>query len=130
MRTLNDDEISAFLSAGTRTGKLAVVRLDGSPMVVPIWFVVDDDGSLLFTTWRDTIKGKAVRRDGRVSLCVDEEQPPFAYVRVDGTARMEEDSELLRTWATRIAARYMGTDRAAEYGARNGVSGELLVRIT
>ena len=130
MRRLDDGEIRAFLTAGTRTGKLAVVRLDGSPMVVPIWFVVDDDGSLLFTTWRDTIKGKAVRRDGRVSLCVDEEQPPFAYVRVDGTATIEEDPELLRTWATRIAARYMGTDRAAEYGARNGVSGELLVRIT
>ena len=130
MRRLDDGEIRAFLTAGTRTGKLAVVRLDGSPMVVPIWFVVDDDGSLLFTTWRDTIKGKAVRRDGRVSLCVDEEQPPFAYVRVDGTATIEEDPELLRTWATRIAARYMGAERAAEYGARNGVPGELLVRIT
>jgi PPOX class probable F420-dependent enzyme len=130
MRRLNDDEIRAFLSAGTRTGKLAVVRLDGSPMVVPIWFAVDDDGSLLFTTWRDTIKGKAVRRDGRVSLCVDEEQPPFAYVRVDGTTTIEEDPELLRSWATRISARYMGEDKAAEYGARNGVPGELLVRIT
>jgi PPOX class probable F420-dependent enzyme len=130
MRRLDDDEIRTFLSAGTRTGKLAVTRLDGSPMVVPIWFVVDDDGSLLFTTWRDTIKGKAIRRDGRVSLCVDEEQPPFAYVRVDGTATLEEDPERLRTWATRIAARYMGADRAAEYGERNGVPGELLVRIT
>jgi PPOX class probable F420-dependent enzyme len=130
MRRLDDGEIRAFLTAGMRTGKLAVVRLDGSPMVVPIWFAVDDDGSLLFTTWRDTIKGKAVRRDGRVSLCVDEEQPPFAYVRVDGTATIEEDPELLRTWATRIAARYMGADRAAEYGERNGVPGELLVRIT
>jgi PPOX class probable F420-dependent enzyme len=130
MRRLDDDEVRAFLTAGTRTGKLAVVRLDGSPMVVPIWFVVDDDGSLLFTTWRDTIKGKAVRRDGRVSLCVDEEQPPFAYVRVDGSATIEEDPELLRSWATRIAARYMGEERAAEFGERNGVPGELLVRIT
>jgi PPOX class probable F420-dependent enzyme len=130
MRRLNDEEIRAFLTAGTRTGKLAVTRLDGSPMVVPIWFVVDVDGTLLFTTWRDTIKGKAIRRDGRVSLCVDEEQPPFAYVRVDGTTTVVEDPELLRHWATRIAARYMGEDRAAEYGERNGVAGELLVRIT
>jgi PPOX class probable F420-dependent enzyme len=130
MRRLDEDEVRAFLTAGTRTGKLAVVRLDGSPMVVPIWFVVDDDGSLLFTTWRDTIKGKAVRRDGRVSLCVDEEQPPFAYVRVDGSATIEEDPELLRSWATRIAARYMGEERAEEFGERNGVPGELLVRIT
>jgi PPOX class probable F420-dependent enzyme len=130
MRKLNDEEIRAFLTAGTRTGKLAVTRLDGSPMVVPIWFVMDDDGSLLFTTWRDTIKGKAIRRDGRVSLCVDEEQPPFAYVRVDGTATFDEDPGRLRTWAARIGGRYMGADKAEEFGARNGVEGELLVRIT
>jgi len=130
MRTLNDEEIRAFLTAGTRTGKLAVTRLDGSPMVVPIWFAVDDDGTLLFTTWFDTIKGKSLRRDGRVSLCVDEEQPPYAFVRVDGVATLSDDPEQLRAWAARIGGRYMGAERAAEYGARNGVAGELLVRIT
>jgi PPOX class probable F420-dependent enzyme len=130
MRNLNDVEIRAFLTAGTRTGKLAVTRLDGSPMVVPIWFGVDDDDSILFTTWAETIKGKALRRDGRVSLCVDEEQPPYAYVRVDGVVTLSQDPELLRTWATRIGGRYMGPAKAAEYGERNGVDGELLVRIT
>ena len=130
MRRLDEQEIRAFLTAGTRTGKLAVTRLDGSPMVVPIWFAVDDDGSLLFTTWTDTIKARALRRDGRVSLCVDEEQPPFAYVRVDGVATLSDDPEQLRTWATRIGGRYMGADKAEQYGARNSVEGELLVRIT
>jgi len=28
-----------------------------------------------------------------------------------------------------IAARYMGPDRAAEFGKRNGVPGELIVRL-
>jgi PPOX class probable F420-dependent enzyme len=130
MRRLNDEEIRAFLTAGTRTGKLAVTRLDGSPMVVPIWFGVDDDGTLLFTTGRDTIKGKAIRRDGRVSVCVDEEQPPYAYVRVDGSAATIDDPQLLRSWAARIGGRYMGSERGAEYGERNAVPGELLVRIT
>jgi hypothetical protein len=37
---------------------------------------------------------------------------------------------LLRTWATRIGARYMGAALAEQYGERNGVPGELLVRIT
>ena len=130
MRVMDDAEIRAFLTFGTRTGKLAVTRLDGSPMVVPIWFAMDDDGTLLFTTWHDTIKGKSVRRDGRVSLCVDEDQPPFAYVRVDGTTTIHDDLDLLRTWATRIAGRYMGAALAEQYGVRNGVEGELLVRIT
>jgi len=91
---------------------------------------MDDDGTLLFTTWGESIKGKSLRRDGRVSLCVDEDTPPYAYVRVDGTTTLLEDRELLRTWAARIGGRYMGAERAAEYGARNGVEGELLVRIT
>jgi len=127
---MNEAEVRAFLTFGTRTGKLGVTRLDGSPMVVPIWFEMDDDGTLLFTTWGESIKGKSLRRDGRVSLCVDGDTPPYAYVRVDGTTTLLEDRELLRTWAARIGGRYMGAERAAEYGARNGVEGELLVRIT
>jgi PPOX class probable F420-dependent enzyme len=130
VRTMNEAEIRAFLTFGTRTGKLAVTRLDGSPLVVPVWFAVDDDGTLLFTTWHETIKAKSLRRDGRVSLCVDEEQPPYAYVRVDGTTTIHDDLELLRTWATRIATRYMGPELGEQYGARNGVEGELLVRIS
>jgi PPOX class probable F420-dependent enzyme len=130
MRRLDDDEIRAFLTTGTRTGKLGVTRLDGSPMVVPVWFDVDDDGTLVFTTWHDTIKGKSLKRDGRVSLCVDEEQPPYAYVRVDGVATISEDLEQLRIWGARIGGRYMGAGLAEEYGERNGVAGELLVRVT
>jgi len=130
MRRMKEAEVRAFLTFGTRTGKLGVTRLDGSPMVVPIWFEMDDDGTLLFTTWGESIKGKSLRRDGRVSLCVDEDTPPYAYVRVDGTTTLLEDRELLRAWAARIGGRYMGAERAAEYGARNGVEGELLVRIT
>jgi len=130
MRRMDKAEIRAFLTFGTRTGKLAVTRLDGSPMVVPIWFDVDDDDTLLFTTWAESIKGKALRRDGRVSLCVDSDQPPYAYVRVDGTTTILDDAALLRTWATRIGGRYMGAALAEHYGERNGVPGELLVRIT
>jgi PPOX class probable F420-dependent enzyme len=130
MRRMNEAEIRAFLTFGTRTGKLAVTRLDGSPMVVPIWFLLDDDGTLLFTTWGESIKGKSLRRDGRVSLCVDEDEPPFAYVRVDGTTTLHDDPELLRSWAARIGGRYMGAGLAEQYGERNGVAGELLVRIT
>ena len=130
MRRMDEAEVRAFLTFGTRTGKLAVTRLDGSPMVVPIWFAVDDDDTLLFTSWGESIKGKSLRRDGRVSLCVDSDQPPYAYVRVDGTTTILDDAELLGTWATRIGARYMGAALAEQYGERNGVPGELLVRIT
>jgi PPOX class probable F420-dependent enzyme len=124
--SVTDPEISAFLSAGTRTGKLAYNGADGRPLVAPIWFVVED-GVLVFNTGKDTAKGRALARDPRATLCVDLEEPPYAFVQVQGNAELSEDlGELVRT-ATAIAARYMGPERAEEYGKRNGVPGELVV---
>jgi PPOX class probable F420-dependent enzyme len=123
------EEARAFLAAGTRTGKLSVVRRDGAPFVVPIWFVVDVDGSLVFNTGARTVKGRAILRDPRVSICVDDDNPPYGYVRVDGVAEVSEDLGTMLKWATAIARRYMGDDLAESYGRRNAVAGELLVRV-
>jgi PPOX class probable F420-dependent enzyme len=118
--SVTDPEISAFLSAGTRTGKLAYNGADGRPLVAPIWFVVED-GVLVFNTGKGTAKARALARDPRATLCVDLEEAPYAFVQVQGTAELSEDpGELVRT-ATAIAARYMGPERAEEYGKRNGV---------
>jgi PPOX class probable F420-dependent enzyme len=121
-----------FASAGTRTGKLAVQRRDGRPHVTPVWFVLDetdpDDVRVVFNTGRDTVKGKALARDPRFALCVDDQEPPFSFVLLECTAEVVDDMVELQTWATRIAARYMGQDRAAEFGARNAVPSEYLVR--
>ena len=129
MQKMTPDEIKTFLAAGTRTGKLATVRADGRPHVAPIWFVLDGD-DLLFNTWRTSVKAKNMLRDNRVSICVDEEAPPFAFVIVEGTAvLLENDPDTLR-WATQIGGRYMGADQAAAFGKRNAVPGEYLVRVT
>ncbi len=70
-----------------------------------------------------------IRREPRVSLCVDDERPPFAFVMIRGTATISEDLDELLEAATRIGGRYMGADRATEFGRRNLVAGELLVRV-
>ena len=111
-----------------RTGKLAVVRKDGSPHVVPVWVDVDGD-ELVFMTGKDTVKGKAITRDGRIAICFDDERPPFDFVTIFGTAGVSEDLDAMLHWGTRIAARYMGEDLAEQYGKRNAVPGELLVRV-
>ncbi|QHC24333.1 PPOX class F420-dependent oxidoreductase [Streptomyces sp. GS7] len=127
-RKMTEDEWRAFLSEGTRTGKLSTVRADGSPHVAPVSFLMVGD-ELVFNTGRKSVKGRNLARDGRVALCVDDERPPFAFVVVHGTAELSEDLADVRHWATRIAARYVGEERAREYGARNGVPGELVVRV-
>ncbi|WP_369044101.1 PPOX class F420-dependent oxidoreductase [Streptomyces sp. Midd1] len=125
---MTDEQWRAFVSQGTRTGKLSTVRADGSPHVAPIWFVLDGE-DLVFNTAKDSVKGKNLARDGRVALCVDDDRPPFAFVVLEGRAVLSEDVDDLRHWAARIGGRYMGEDRAEEFGRRNGVPGELLVRL-
>jgi PPOX class probable F420-dependent enzyme len=125
---MSPEQIRAFLLEGRRTGKLAVAMKDGHPHVMPVWFVLDGD-DLVFTTGADTVKGRWVRRDGRLSVCVDEELAPYAFVHVRGRASVSEDPRELLHWATRIGARYMGRGRAEEFGQRNAVPGELLVRL-
>jgi PPOX class probable F420-dependent enzyme len=125
---MTEPQWRAFLSEGTRTGKLAPTRADGRPHLAPIWFLLDGD-DLVFNTGKDTVKGRTLAGDGRVALCVDDDRPPFSYVIVYGRAEITEEPGPLREWAGRIAGRYMGQDRAQEYGERNGVPGELLVRL-
>jgi PPOX class probable F420-dependent enzyme len=122
------EERRAFLLAGTRTAALATVRADGRPHVAPVWFTLDGD-DVVFTTWQTSVKGVNLRRDGRVALTVDDETPPYAFVTIEGAATLSTDLEAMRHWATRIAARYMGEDEADDYGRRNAVPGELLVRV-
>lgn len=120
-----------FLSEGAKTGKLAVTRADGSPHVMPIWFVLDSaDGAdyVVFNTGERTVKGRALRRDPRFALCVDDERPPFSYVTVYGEAELSVDLAEMLPWSTRIGGRYMGEDAAEQFGKRNAVRGEMLVR--
>jgi PPOX class probable F420-dependent enzyme len=128
MTKMTPEQWREFVMTGTRTAKLAVTRADGRPHVAPVWFVLDGDDFIL-NTGADTVKGRAMQRDPRVSLCVDDQEPPFSFVIAQGTAQLSEDLEELQRWAAIIGGRYMGADRAAEFGKRNGVPGELLVRI-
>lgn len=128
MHSVTDPQIQAFLLEGTRTGKLGYRAADGRPLVAPVWFVVDD-GQLVFNTGKTTAKGRALARDPRVTVCVDLEQPPYAFVQVQGVAELSGDPADLLATATAIAARYMGPERAEEFGRRNAVPGELVVRV-
>jgi PPOX class probable F420-dependent enzyme len=112
-----------------RTAKVGVVRGDGSPQVAPVWIARDGD-QIVFTTGADTVKGKAILADGRVSICLDNETPPFDFVTINGTTTTSTDPDELLEWATRIAGRYMGSEHADSFGRRNAVPPEMVVRVT
>jgi len=54
---------------------------------------------------------------------------PYAFVHIRGHVTLSENLEELLHFATAIGGRYMGADRAEEFGRRNAVPGELLVRL-
>ena len=128
MREMTTEEALEFLSAGTRTAKVAWVASDGRPHVAPIWFIVEG-GDILFATSAEAGKSRAMRRDARVSLVVDVEEPPYAFVKVDGTVEITEDLDEVLRVATLVGGRYMGAEEAEAFGARNGVPGECVVRL-
>ena len=128
MRPMSTSEVLEFLNEGSRTGKLAWVAADGRPHVTPIWFIVED-GDLLFATATRSGKALAMKREPRVSLLVDTEVPPYAFVKVDGVVELSEDSDDLRRVSTLAGARYMGPDQAESFGERNSGPGECLVRL-
>jgi hypothetical protein len=125
---MTNDEAREFLAHGQRTGKVATTRADGRPHVAPIWFVLDGD-DIVFMTGANTVKGKTLRRDPRVALVVDLEAPPYAFVVVEGTATLSEDLEEMLPLSIAIARRYVAADQAEDFGRRNAVEGELLVRL-
>ena len=129
MRTMSDEEYRAFMMHGTRTAKAATVRANGLPHVKPVWFVLDGD-DLLFTTHESYMMTRHLRRDPHIALTIDDQEAPYSYAIIEGTVALSDNLEELMRWATVIGGRYMGADRAEEFGKRNGVPGELLVRVT
>jgi hypothetical protein len=126
---MTESEWRSFLADPVRPAVLATVRPDGRPHAAPVWYAIDDDGSLLFNTGSDTVKGRNLAANPAVTLCVQDDQPPFSYCLVEGRVGVSDDLSEVRRWAGIIGGRYMGSDRAEEFAARNGVPGETIVRL-
>ena len=114
---------------GTYTAKLGTINKDGSPHITPIWFILDENDHIIFTTYFKSLKAKNLVRNPKVSICVDDQLPPFSFVIVNGIAKIMTNSKDLLIWTTKIAERYMGKELSLDYGKRNAVEGELIIRV-
>ena len=131
MPEMTREEIRNFLLQGTFTGKLGTINKNGTTHIVPIWYTLDEEGNIIFNTGNNSVKAKNIRRDNRVRLCVDDQIPLYSFVTIDGIAEIISSvkTDELFKWAKIIAARYMGNDKAEEYGKRNSSEDELLIKI-
>ena len=128
--SMTKDEIYDFISNISRTGKLATVCKDGRPHCMPVWCCFEDE-HILFMTMNTTVKARNIARDKRVSITFDNESFPFDFVSIEGDAEVLDVTQEERlAIATRIAARYVPEGKAEDFGRRNAVPEELVIRIT
>lgn len=100
-----------FLTAGTRTAKIASLRADGRPHAVPVWFVLDGD-DIVCTVSEKSVKARNIARDPRVTVVVDDETAPYAFVSIEGHAELSHDTDELRRIAGDIGHRYLDDEQA------------------
>jgi DNA-binding IclR family transcriptional regulator len=127
---LNVKEIDHFLRQpwGAR---LACIRSDGAPHVVPLWY--EWDGRFLWLVASPGAYWQGyVRENGRVSLSVDEPWPPLRRVLIVGQAEPVANDGLpggLTGLRQRLAARYLGQGALAQAGYQD-TAGWLAFRVT
>ncbi len=122
---LSDEEVRKFLDQ-SRTLILCSNGKDGVPHPMPMWFVPDDDGTLLMTTFRKSQKVKNLIRDPRVSLLVEsgEHYADLKGVVLYGRVEIDPDTEHVLDVLERVGPRYGtgggGGDRQAVRGMLRG----------
>jgi len=113
MPKLSQTEIGAFLTERNHLARIATVRADGTPTVVPVWFIYER-GHLLITPRKHSAFLANIRRQPRVAITIDEDTGLYRKVLVEGTAKILHEVGEDRKWDDvyrRIACRYV--DEAA-----------------
>lgn len=129
---LTSQEITDFLRSGV-IARLATVKPDGSPYVVPVWQFWD--GSAMYVIPRGRSEFVAhLRKEPRVAVsCADDVNPAHTRVLIEGRAEVVEGpvemTGRMLDIANDMARRYMGPD-GPRYLARTAKRPRYLVRIT
>ena len=116
--------------AGLHVGVLSVaVTGSRGPISVPVWYDYQPGGQVTVITGRGSRKGLAIAAADRMSLCAQDENPPYRYVSVEGPVTIDE-LDLEERLA--MARRYLGPDGGDRYVASNpDPAGEnVMIRMT
>ena len=120
---LRPDELGDLLDRPL-VAVLATYRRDGRVLLSPVWHEWRDGGFDVVTRG-DDVKVKHLRRNPRASIVVHEHEPPYRGIQVSGDARLHTDG--VQGAVRRIATRYLGADRGAEYA--DGDADDTIIRL-
>lgn len=119
---MSRNEREDFL-ADVHVGVVSIEEPGHGPLTAPVWYAYEPGGELVFVTGKDSRKGKLLIAGARISVCAQNEKPPYAYVTVEGAVAIERPDYQRHIRA--IAHRYLGPEFGDRYLAAGGGEGEL-----
>ena len=126
MANMSSDERERFLT-DLHVGVLAIERPDRAPLAVPIWYDYEPGGELSIWTTEGTLKDKLIRAAGRFSFTVQNEEPPYKYVSVEGDVTSVGPAD--EAEARKIAIRYLGDEAGNQFTDQNHSSSSIVIRM-
>lgn len=109
-----------------RIARLGTTNRDGTPHIAPVWYKFDG-GAFLVLTERASQKHRNIERDPRVTLCIDDERPPYHTVLV--RARVSVAEAPGAAWREALAISYLGQENGKRYVAENMHPNDVMLRI-
>jgi hypothetical protein len=108
--------------------RLAYIATDGTPRVIPIWFHWNGTEFVMGTPPKAP-KLKALAKNPRVALTIDDNIFPHKVLLVRGTARLEPLQGIVPEYAM-AADRYFGPEQGKAWVTQMGKMISSMVRIT
>ncbi len=127
---MTKDERETFLAA-LHVALVSVEEPGHGPLLAPVWYWYEPGGDVHFVTGAGSLKGRLLKDAGRASICVQTEQPPYAYVTVEGPVVIEKPD--FERDIRAVARRYLGQARGDRYvettGGEAAQATSILVRL-
>jgi nitroimidazol reductase NimA-like FMN-containing flavoprotein (pyridoxamine 5'-phosphate oxidase superfamily) len=117
--------------AGVHVGIVCLPEAGRGPLAVPIWYDYEIGGQIRFLTDKGTRKERLLSEGVRISLCAQDENPPYRYVTIEGPVVSIEPADLERD-ARPMARRYLGIeggDRYTDQESAPGIDDAILVKV-
>jgi nitroimidazol reductase NimA-like FMN-containing flavoprotein (pyridoxamine 5'-phosphate oxidase superfamily) len=126
---MSREEREAFL-AGVHVGVLSVQQEGRGPLTAPVWYAYEPGGEVQIVSERTSRKAKLLEEGMRISLCAQDESPPYRYVSVEGPVVRIEPSDTERN-ERMLAHRYLGAEAGDRYiaSATDGRDPDLMILV-
>lgn len=108
-----DEPVRAFLDE-PRFAVVATVNEDGTPQQSIVWYELQGD-EIMMNTKRGRVKDRNLRRDPRVSFCLED---GYRYLTITGVTRLIDDQEVAQADIRHLAIRYHGEEKGSEMSRR------------